>query len=199
MILKKVVDLCKKEKRFFLFDKVDANGEIVQWLGDGNAAYPLYGVPILDETSLCAVFDLPGKKMADRIIKREEMPNAVNTDDTDETERALEDEDFAIVHTGQEVKALRTSRGIVFAQKKYLAPLDDMGDHVRLYERLSKDGVIYIAAKVGMMISAVIFPYLIKDDDFWDWIGEVARARGQMMHWAARRGTGMEETMGEDD
>ena len=55
MKLKKVVALCNKAKGFRLFDKIDSTGEITQWLGDGYAIYPLNGLPILDEETLCAV------------------------------------------------------------------------------------------------------------------------------------------------
>lgn len=52
MKLKKVISLCHQRKTFRLFDKISENGEIVQWMGDGCAAYPLNGLPILDEETL---------------------------------------------------------------------------------------------------------------------------------------------------
>lgn len=44
MKLKKVISLCHQRKTFRLFDKISENGEIVQWMGDGCAAYPLNGL-----------------------------------------------------------------------------------------------------------------------------------------------------------
>ena len=59
MKLKKVLSICKTNGLYYLYDRIDRSGEITQWLGDGYALYPLDGLPILDEESFCAVFDIP--------------------------------------------------------------------------------------------------------------------------------------------
>ena len=69
MKLKKVVALCNKAKGFRLFDKLDSTGEITQWLGDGYAIYPLIGLPILDEETLCAVFDISEKQRENIVVR----------------------------------------------------------------------------------------------------------------------------------
>ena len=97
MKLKKVVALCNKEKQYILFDKLDSTGKITQWLGDGYAIYPLIGLPILDEETLCAVFDISEKQRENIVVRRSEMPEAVNVDDTDPSERVLRDDDFSII------------------------------------------------------------------------------------------------------
>lgn len=58
MKLKKVLSICKTNGLYYLYDRIDRSGEITQWLGDGYAIYPLDGLPILDEESFCAVFDI---------------------------------------------------------------------------------------------------------------------------------------------
>lgn len=58
MKLKKVLSICKANGLYYLYDRIDRSGEITQWLGDGYAIYPLDGLPILDEESFCAVFDI---------------------------------------------------------------------------------------------------------------------------------------------
>ena len=58
MKLKKVLSICKANGLYYLYDRIDRSGEITQWLGDGYALYPLDGLPILDEESFCAVFDI---------------------------------------------------------------------------------------------------------------------------------------------
>lgn len=60
MKLKKVLSICKTNGLYYLYDRIDRSGEITQWLGDGYALYPLDGLPILDEESFCAVFDIIG-------------------------------------------------------------------------------------------------------------------------------------------
>ena len=98
MKLKKVASLCGKSKCYRLFDKIDSTGEITQWLGDGYAIYPLNGLPILDEESLCAVFDISEKKRENISVRRAAMPESINADDTDPAERVLKDDDFSIIY-----------------------------------------------------------------------------------------------------
>ena len=81
MKLKKVISLCHQRKTFRLFDKISENGEIVQWMGDGCAAYPLNGLPILDEETLCAVFDISEKQLKNTSIRRLTMPDVLNIGD----------------------------------------------------------------------------------------------------------------------
>ena len=149
MKLKKVISLCNQQKTFRLFDKISGNGEIVQWMGDGFAAYPLNGLPILDEETLCAVFDISEKQLKNTSVRRLTMPDALNVGDTDPDERVLKDDDFSITYGGTQVKPLKTRNGIIFIQQKYLAPLEDVLDVVQLYERVTPDGQTYVAAKAG--------------------------------------------------
>ena len=175
MKLKKVVALCNKAKGFHLFDKLDSTGEITQWLGDGYAIYPLIGLPILDEETLCAVFDISEKQRENIVVRRSEMPEAVNVDDTDPAERVLCDDDFSIIYGGAELQPLKTRNGITFIQRKYLAPLEDVLDMVQLYERVTPDGQSYIAAKAGLLLAAVIFPYKVVNEKFVTRLEEMAR------------------------
>lgn len=175
MKLKKVISLCHQRKTFRLFDKISENGEIVQWMGDGCAAYPLNGLPILDEETLCAVFDISEKQLKNTSVQRLTMPDALNVGDTDPDERVLKDDDFSITYGGTEVLPLRTRTGIIFIQKKYLAPLEDVLDVVQLYERVTPDGQTYVAAKAGLLIAAVIFPYKVVNEKFVTRLEEIAR------------------------
>ncbi|WP_217958111.1 hypothetical protein [Acutalibacter muris] len=175
MKLKKVTSLCGKSKCYRLFDKIDSTGEITQWLGDGYAIYPLNGLPILDEESLCAVFDISEKQRENISVRRAAMPESVNTDDTDPAERVLKDDDFSIIYGGTELQPLKTRNGIMLIQRKYLAPLEDVLDMVQLYERVTPDGQSYIAAKTGLLIAAVIFPYNVVNEKFVTRLEEIAR------------------------
>ena len=182
MKLKKVISLCHQRKTFRLFDKISECGEIVQWLGDGFAAYPLNGLPILDEETLCAVFDISEKQLKNTSVRRLTMPDALNVDDTDPAERALSDDDFSIIYGGTELKPLKTRNGIIFIQQKYIAPLEDVLDVVQLYERVTPDGQTYIAAKVGLLIAAVIFPYSVINEKFVKRLEEVARESRRVLN-----------------
>lgn len=175
MKLKKVISLCHQRKTFRLFDKISENGEIVQWMGDGCAAYPLNGLPILDEETLCAVFDISEKQLKNTSIRRLTMPDVLNIGDTDPDERVLKDDDFSIIYGGTELQPLKTRNGIIFIQRKYLAPLEDVLDMVQLYERERPDGQSYIVAKTGLLIAAAIFPYSVVNEKFVTRLEETAR------------------------
>ena len=50
-----------------------------------------------------------------------------------------------------------TSQGIAFFNAEYLKPVSDCGD-LSLYERYTKSGDLYLVAKSGMMVEAVVIP-----------------------------------------
>ena len=58
MKLKKVAALCSSANAFCLFDRVDGDGVVTQWLGDGCCAFPLHGLPVLSEPELYRMFDV---------------------------------------------------------------------------------------------------------------------------------------------
>ena len=124
--------------------------------------------------NICAMFDIPEKKREKLIFRHDPAPVSVNWDDTAQAERKIDDPKLCVRWEGREMLPLRTSAGITFIQEKYLAPLDNL-DYVNLYERRSESGGLYIAAKVGLMIQAVIMPMDVITDDFVDKLDELTR------------------------
>ena len=159
MKLKKVAALCAKLGTFRLFDEVGEDGEFIrQWLGDGRAAYPLSGLPVLDEENLCAMFDITEKKQKKCFFTRKPMPESLDVEDYARGERTIYDEWPTVEHNGYVVKPLSTNDDMLFIQTAYLSPLEDMADYLRFYERVDTTGQKYIVAKNGMEIAAVIMP-----------------------------------------
>lgn len=168
MKLKKVAGLCCQSGAIRLFDQADGTGEVVcQWLGDGYAAYPMAGLPYMDTDNICAMFDISEKKQEKMTFRHDKAPESINWDDADRTESQLDDPKLCVRYECRELLPLRTSEGIIFIQEKYLAPLDNP-DYMRIYERRSRGGSVYIVAKVGMMIQAVIMPMDVVNEDFVD-------------------------------
>lgn len=159
MKLKKVAALCSANKAFFLFDENREGGEVRQWLGDGYSIYLLSGLPILDENNVCAMFGIPEKKRKKCRTKRQPVSEVYSLEDWEQGERSLNDEWPTVEYDGRIVKPLSTMDGMTFIQDKYLAPLEDIADYLRLFERVDKDGNKYIVAKNGMEIAAIIMPY----------------------------------------
>ena len=159
MKLKKVAALCAKQGAFYLFDELGEGGELIrQWLGDGRSAYPLSGLPVLYEENLCAMFDITEKKQKKCFFTRKPMPESLDVADYTSGELALNDEWPTVEHNGYVIKPLSASDDMLFIQTAYLAPLEDMADYLRFYERVDNTGQKYIVAKNGMEIAAIIMP-----------------------------------------
>lgn len=61
MKLKKVAALCKTAGVYNLCNQVDGDGTVgVQWLGDGEALYPMHGMPYLRESFVEKLEELAG-------------------------------------------------------------------------------------------------------------------------------------------
>lgn len=88
MKLKKVLSILKANGLYYLYDRIDRSGEITQWLGDGYAIYPLDGLPILDEESFCAVFDITGKQREKILFRHERLPEHLNVEDVAATDKS---------------------------------------------------------------------------------------------------------------
>lgn len=65
--------------------------------------------------------------------------------------------------------------GVIFIQSMYLSPLEDESELLELYERKTRDGRTYIAAKAGFMLRAVIFPVDVINENFVKHLGNLIR------------------------
>lgn len=175
MRLKKVGAICNASGCYYLMDIKNNVGEIVgQWRGDGRAVYPLVGLPVMDQENICAMFDITEKKRIKLVMRQFDAPKAMNWEDTDRLERQIKEHKLCVRHKGLDLMPLETSAGITFIQEKYLAPLDGL-EYMRLYERTSTEGDLYIVAKIGMIIQAVIMPMKLPDEDFMDALNDLVR------------------------
>lgn len=156
MIIKNIARLCRERKRICLYD--DQNGGC-QWIGDGSAAYPLFGMPVIDERTVFAVLDIPEDKRDGYLVSYSAWPERLNSGDEDDTERVLSPSDCGLVFKDMKLMPARTGRGLWFYDPKYRNPLRDL-ENVELYERTASDGGLYLAAKTGLLLRAVIMPKL---------------------------------------
>lgn len=70
MKIKSIAALCKKVRHAVIMDSASADGSIVQFIGDGNAAYICDGLPTVEEESLLAIFDVPQEQRNTWHVKR---------------------------------------------------------------------------------------------------------------------------------
>ena len=175
MKFKKIAALCNKAKNFALYDKQDSAGKVSQWLGDGCAAYPLHGLPLLDEDSLCKMFDITEKKRDNLLLTRLAWDEGISVDDTDPGEIAAEEMELGVICNGRELIPLMGREGIIFIDSKYLSPLEEEMGMLRMFERKTADKRTYIAVKAGLLIRAVIFPVEAVNDKFIDSLRDMLR------------------------
>lgn len=128
MKLKKVLSICKTNGLYYLYDRIDRSGEITQWLGDGYALYPLDGLPILDEESFCAVFDITGKQREKILFRHERLPEHLNVEDVAAGDKLVREYETTFINGGLRLKPLKTNNGVMFIRSLYLSPLEDVID-----------------------------------------------------------------------
>ena len=156
MKIKSIAAICKKNKNIAIFERYSDDGDILtQYIGDGSAVYPVIGLPPLDAESLLTIFDVPEKDRDNYFVKTLGIPAGISFEDTDATERQVEREGISIIYSGRTLKPIHTTRGLVFIESRYLAPVADVLDVLELYERRTTDGAPYIVAKAGFLLQNV--------------------------------------------
>lgn len=176
MKIKSIAAICKKNKNIAIFERYSDDGDILtQYIGDGSAVYPVVGLPRLDKESLLTIFDVPEKDRDNYFVKTLGVPAGISFEDTDETERHVEREGISIIYSGRTLKPIRTTRGLVFIESRYLSPVADVLDVLELYERRTAEGTPYIVAKAGFLLQAVIMPYDVINQQFVESLQDLTR------------------------
>lgn len=156
MKLNAVAGICKKIKAVTLM-----NDEDRQWVGDGYSMYLLpESLPYLSKESICTMLDIPVKQAASFMITEKDFPEAICTEDSDDTERDLTwDADCRVLYLKKDLLPLKTEEGkVYFIPTKALKPLEDC-KVLRLQLRLTtSDERPYIVAKDGLFLVGVIMP-----------------------------------------
>ena len=154
MKLKAIGAITNKVKQLVLLD----DGER-QWVGDGYAFYLLpESLGQLTEKTACAIFDIPEEKAANWRIKRQEMPESLDTSDEGSEEEIVVYDTFRrIMWNGYDMLPATSGYGkTYFIQAKYMKPLTDADPVLAL--RYTGKGLPYFVAKEGMFAEAIIMP-----------------------------------------
>ena len=176
MKIKSIAAICKKNKNIAIFERYSDDGDILtQYIGDGSAVYSAVGLPQLDKESLLTIFDVPEKDRDNYFVKTLGVPAGISFEDTDETERHVEREGISIIYSGRTLEPIRTTRGLVFIESRYLSPVADVLDVLELYERRTAEGAPYIVAKAGFLLQAVIMPYDVINQQFVESLQDLTR------------------------
>lgn len=166
MKLKKVAALCKAAGVYQLQDELDATGEVVrQWLGDGNALYPLDGLPYLDEERLRLILDVPTKKWDDVVYLDTTLDPRINLSDVVAEESMAEQSRVGITWRGEHLTALRHGGLVTLIRDKYLVPLEDELNLELYVRKMDGDKRRYVAIKSGLMLIGIILPLREAEED----------------------------------
>lgn len=171
MKIRKIIDICKRSGYILLFE-----GGSEQWISDGAAVYPMYGIPKFEQSTLYATYDITGKQ-AGKIIFRHErnFPILYDFSDVIAGENIVQSGQLCITDAGRTLIPYATSQGVMFIDAKYLRPLEDIeGDMLEMYERHDANGQIYFAAKTGFMLVAIIMPVDVINPAFVGRLKELA-------------------------
>lgn len=116
MKIKNIAAICKKNKYAVIYERYGESGGVIQYIGDGAAAYPVTGLPALDKESLLTIFDVPEKQREDWFVQVAGIPSEISFEDMDANEKPVEREAISIAYSGKTLKPLQTRRGLVFIE-----------------------------------------------------------------------------------
>lgn len=159
MKIKNICKFCKKNGFVLFVD--EENHE--QWLGDAAGMYLVQGLPLLNEESICVMFDITEKQKKSLQIHIQEKPAGINFNDTDNNETLCEKLPISIF-TDRMLSPYKTQTGICFIDEEYMKPLIDVWDEIEIYQRMTEDLRPYFVAKVGFLVYAILMPYKIEKD-----------------------------------
>lgn len=152
MKLSKIGALCKSAKRFIIYSVAGC-----QWLSDGYVLCPLVDLPHLDEESVYTIFDIPENKRSKiQYEERTSLPYGINVADTVADEVAVQYAPVGISYRGSIYSPVKGRGGILFIDRRYLAPFSD---DITLFERFYPGSDrSYIAVKRGFLVEGIITP-----------------------------------------
>lgn len=154
MKIKKAFDICKKSGSIY----INQNGS-EQWLSDGSAMYPISGLPLLTEESVCRLYDINDSrrdKISFNFIAGNPLFDVADIT-AEETEAVMWN--ISIAFDGYVLIPVSTEEGILFIEREYLKPLSDMPENeMTLTMRTDIRGEHYICVKFGLIAYAFIAP-----------------------------------------
>ena len=200
MKLKAVEKLCKASGCVRLFDE-EAKGPVMspeellemltedmdedrvptptrQWISDGVGAYPLDGLPYLDEESICAIFDIDAKKRDKLVVSHKgALPEGMGFTDVHQGDDRLEQLDFQMSLGGDELTLFRDSGGgLVVIKSAYRKPFEAWKE-CECFKRVDSEGRPYVAVMSGFVLRGLIYPYKI-GEQLVETLGAVYNAAG---------------------
>lgn len=149
-----------------------------QWISDGVGAYPLDGLPYLDEESVCAIFDIDAKRRDKLVVSHAgTLPEGMDFTDQHRGDDPLEQLDFQMSLGGNELTLFRDGGGgLVVIKSAYRKPLEAWNE-CECFKRVDSEGRPYVAVMSGCILRGLIYPYKI-GEQLVETLGAVYNAAG---------------------
>lgn len=166
MKVKKIGALCRASGACLLYDELGVNGEFKrQWISDGGALWPVFGLPSLREANLSTLFDFTPQQTEKIYIKETELPEHLyeviyNARDGEDE---LQESPIRITVDGRTLMALTVGGGVKWLKAEELKPI--WTAETRLVRRRTEKGDV-IAALDGLFLSGIIFPLLLPEEHY---------------------------------
>lgn len=166
MKLNKIFSLLKQRKSVII-----AVGETAQWIGDGQAMYPVYDLPELKENNLQALLDLSDKEWDKYTCERHDHLN-FSEDDFVTGQVSLSELSVNVNYKGKQLIPLIGAGRIYFVSVKYLKPFGDVPLTFSFRAKGSRgEGVIAVIE--GMLLRGVIAPEEVIDTVFTETVYKI--------------------------
>lgn len=155
MKLKDIAKLCAKTHSIGISELRGT-----QWLGNGDAAYPVFNLPPLDEDTAPAVLDFDEEKAKTLTVRYVDFQSKFDLREKNDDEEALTAVLLRFLYKGETLDAWQTESGrIVLVDPTYTKPyFADESSVPVLYLRRADRGD-YIVGKSGMFVTSMIMPY----------------------------------------
>jgi hypothetical protein len=159
-------------------DMIKNPDDIRQWISDGVGAYPLDGLPYLDEESVCAIFDIDAKKRDKLVVSHKgTLPEGMDFTDIHQGDDRLEQLDFQMSLGGNELTLFRDGGGgLVVIKSAYRKPLEAWNE-CECFKRVDSEGRPYVAVMSGCILRGLIGTYRI-NEQLVETLGVVYNAAG---------------------
>lgn len=159
MKITRLAALAKEQKSMMLINTIRDESIIRQHLMIGQAVYPLDGFPLMQESELLTLLDVPVEKHMEYYVHSREMWDAMRqyTADND-----AEDKEASVCETGisvpwMDVVPMYTQQGVMFIGNDYKRIIDNEKG-VGWWSRKTLSGAVVLVAKKGYQTIATIMP-----------------------------------------
>lgn len=187
MKFKTLGTILKKSKRAVILEREvgwSGNRRVVQqYISNGFAAYPVYGLPRLDKVMLLTIMDIPADQWCDWWVSIKDVPSSMNFTDIDEQEERLTDFYGEITVNGTPLRPVGTAHnGLVLVNPEFIKPLEDVAKNgIETYIRYTPDNSPYLAVKSGLLVQAIIMPVSVTKSLYENLRELTARCLTQLM------------------